>query len=182
LNSQTQGVLILSIAVVGLAGTALIIIGAQNCGGYIVDYCSGTVKTVTLSSANLYDGTTAVSSANASSLLMSFNNPGSETYITSLSIWQATTTVTYPNSTSVITKIYPENNVTITSWQDSTDSTGQINFSVHSNATELLSGKVTSFSFYPRTVSQINITADETWNFVVDFANGQSVSGSLLSE
>ena len=42
--------------------------------------------------------------------------------------------------------------------------------------------QLTSFTFYPWSNSAEVIETGQTYNYVIDFANGQSVSGSLIAE
>jgi hypothetical protein len=144
----------------------------------------GAVKTVTLTSADFFGGLTASSSSDPAkaSLVVSFYNPGADTYISSISVREfGNITVTYPNSTIVMTTIASKG-IVVTTWQSSGNSSNQIDFSVHSPANLLNSGTVSSFSYYPRTSSPVNITAGDEWNYKIIFANGQSVSGSLISQ
>ncbi len=125
--------------------------------------CDASYPGLTLSSANFYDGLTGSSSnPPKANLSISFNNPEAETYVTSLSV--------------------TEERITITTWQDGENSTSLIDFSVHSPANVIASGKVTNLTYYPRTAFPVNITAGEDWNYVIVLANGESVSGSLISE
>src|SRR5579872_3027466 len=97
--------------------------------------CSGTVRVVTLSSATLYHGVSATpSSGSSASLLISLNNPGSSTYITSLELTDAnlTTVATWYNRTQSQTVINDINgtliayvpgsgtNLTFTQWDNNT--------------------------------------------------------------
>jgi hypothetical protein len=41
---------------------------------------------------------------------------------------------------------------------------------------------VTLFTYYPESASQQQITTGQTFNYIINFANGQSVSGSLIAQ
>jgi len=43
-------------------------------------------------------------------------------------------------------------------------------------------GAVTSFTFYPWAAAAQSILTGQTFNYVINFANGQSVSGSLIAQ
>lgn len=67
------------------------------------------------------------------------------------------------------------------SWQNSSSSSGTIDFQTHSANDRLVSDKVTFFDFYPTNVS-VNIIAGYVYNYVIEFSNGDSVSGSLIAQ
>lgn len=128
----------------------------------------GNVKTVTLVSATLYGGVTAsTSQAATSSLTLSLNNPGTATTITSLTL----------TGTGISA---------ITSWDASSgNGSNTINFGaayVAGGVNALSSNSVTPFAFYPYSASSQSITTGQTFNYVITFANGQSVSGSLIAQ
>jgi hypothetical protein len=168
-----------------IAGSVFLAIGSfQECLN-----CNDIVKTVTISSAFLYGGLTESSSnLTEANLFISFNNPGAETYITSLSITLVVTMTTTnvnanPQLTSATTASASSNNgVTIVTWRGSENSTSQINFSANSQANALASDKLTTFDYFPRTVSPMNITAGEVWDDEIMFANGQSDFGTIVAQ
>jgi len=91
MKTATKTQILLVTSVVVFAGTIFIGIDIVNtvwpCDFNI---CSDIVKTVTLSSAELYGGSLATTSTNGTSdLSISLNNPGSTTYITSLTLQAA---------------------------------------------------------------------------------------------
>ena len=43
-------------------------------------------------------------------------------------------------------------------------------------------GQVTSYTFYPLRSTSGPITTGQVFNYVINFANGQSVSGSLIAQ
>ena len=110
MKDQTKVLLILSLGVIMIAGSAIFVYSTQPCA--FPNVCSGHVTTVTLASATLYAGTTAFSFIPAKvSFVFALNNPGDVTYISSLSMWQDNQTIRYPNnpnSTSAITTITPK--------------------------------------------------------------------------
>jgi len=126
------------------------------------------VETVTLSSATLYGGVTAsASSAATSSLTISLNDPGSATTITSVSLTGAGIT-------------------TATQWQTAAGAgTTTVNFGQAYTAgspNAMGPDAVTSFTFYTWSAASQPILTGQTFNYVINFANGQSVSGSLIAQ
>jgi len=167
--------------------------------------CDANVKTVTLSSAYLYGGSTATAATPAnSSFLLQFNNPESSTYITSLSLSSygspsatgdplanttdialGPTTLSLQASTasSSSTRMNTTSaEVNVTTWQTGRNSSELIDFSRNSPANTLNSGQVSSFTFYPRTSVPKSIIPGSTFNYAVTFSNGESVSGSLIAQ
>lgn len=129
--------------------------------------CDNSVKTVTLSSATLYSGNVATASSGATAkLFFSLDNPGSRTYITSLTL--------------------SGNGVNITSWDNSTQPSSKGNlipFVSGYSGDVLFSGKVTSFTYCPERIgSSEEIVGAQTYNYVINFQNGESVSGSLTAQ
>ena len=150
-----------------IAGTLVL---ALVVGAYTFGLFGSNVKTVTLSSATLYGGVSADPVTTAtSSLTLSLNNPGSASAITSLTL--TGTGLQSP----------------ITTWSGVPNAGGaQI---VFVNSYDSLSiynalspGQVTSYTFYPSTSASVPITTGQTFNYVINFANGQSVSGSLIAQ
>jgi hypothetical protein len=126
------------------------------------------VESVTLSSATLYGGTTATGSSPASSsLVIGFSNPGSTTYATSV-------TLIGSGIGSII------------AWDSSSAPSSSNNQIVWTSAgagiNSLPGGEVSSFTWYPVSSSAQSILTGEVFNYQVDFANGQSVSGSLIAQ
>ncbi len=129
--------------------------------------CDNSVETVTLSSATLYRGNIATASSGATaSLFFSLDNPGARTYITSLTL--------------------SGNGVNITSWDNTTQPSSMGNlipFVSGYSGDVLFSGKVTSFIYYPERIgSSEEIVDAQTYNYVINLQNGQSVSGSLIAQ
>ncbi len=137
-------------------------------GAYTFGLFGSNVKTITLTSATLYGGVSVTASqAATSSLGLSLNNPGSLTEISSL-------TLTGTGLSSAIT-----------GWCASATAncpTPVVFGSTANNENNLTAGAVTTFTFYPKTVTSFSITTGQTFNYVINFANGQSVSGSLIAQ
>jgi hypothetical protein len=199
-GTKTQVLLIASIMV--FAGAIYISLDIVNtvwpCEFNI---CSGNVKTVTLASAYLYSGNLSTSSRNATaSFTFSLNNPGSTTYITSLTVSSSgvTTVSTWYNRTRSQTVINSINgtiiafipgsggNLTITQWADNSEASvfsNNVNFSSSDTGNNVLgSAKATSFTFYPEGSSAQRISAGQVFDYIISFQNGQSVSGSLIAQ
>jgi flagellin-like protein len=159
-----KGVTPVIATIILIAGTLVL---ALVVGAYTFGLFGSNVKTVTLSSATLYGGVTASSSVAAtSSLTLAINNPGSATTISSVTLTGA--------------GISP-----VSSWDTSSASGtagSTVNFATQSNANAMAAGAVTSFTFYPWSSSSQPITTGQTFNYVINFANGQSVSGSLIAQ
>jgi hypothetical protein len=170
--------------------------------------CTGTVDTVTLAMAYLYSGSLANSTSGATAYLyFSLNNPKSTTYITSLTLsssdvtqvtqntfYNGTSLETVTDGTVVVYSTISErgnNNLTTTLWDNDShpsSSHNLINFNSKSSSSEvnaIPSGTVTTFTYYPAVTassSSEKILSGQVYNYVITFANGQSVSGSLAAE
>ena len=142
--------------------------------GFPYTFCSfgSNVKTVTLSSAYLYAGHIASNSSSSTSRFeIAFNNPSctENTYVNSL-------TLTGSSLSS-----------SITAWDNSSNPSSYrnlIDFSSGRPNNNLLSAaNVTAVTFYPANLSGStqSIISGEVYNYVANFANGQSVSGSLIA-
>jgi flagellin-like protein len=164
-RSNKKGVTPVIATIILIAGTLVL---ALVVGAYTFGLFGSNVKTVTLSSGTLYGGVTASSSVPAtSSLTISLNNPGSATTISSITL-----------TGSGIS--------TITQWQLAAGSgTNTVNFGATyapGGANAMSPGSVSSFTFFPWSSSSQSITTGQTFNYVINFANGQSVSGSLIAQ
>jgi len=148
-----------------IAGTLVL---ALVVGAYTFGLFGSNVKTVTLSSATLYGGVTASATITAtSSVTFSLNNPGSATTITGISLTGAGIT-------------------TVSNWQVASGAgTATVNFAqayTNGSPNAMGPGAVTSFTFYPWSAASQPILTGQTFNYVINFANGQSVSGSLIAQ
>jgi flagellin-like protein len=156
-------------------------------GAYTFGLFGSNVKTVTLTSATLYGGVTSANGVVAtSSLGISLNNPGSQSYITTLTLTGTglTAPITLWDNTSAAQGA--ANEIVFSS---GTYQTGAASCSVATwNWNTMCAGQVTSFNFYPgppgtlRSGASAQITTGQTFNYVINFANGQSVSGSLIAQ
>ena len=145
-----------------IAGTLVL---ALVVGAYTFGLFGSNVKTVTLSSATLYGGTELLASGTptgTSYIVFSLNNPGSSSSITG-------ETLTGSGISS------------ITTWEDSGGTT--VNFGATGLGVDnaLTGGQVTSYTYYPYGFAQ-SIVTGQVYNYVITFANGQSVSGSLIAQ
>jgi flagellin-like protein len=145
---------------------AATIVLALVVGAYTFGLFGSNVKTVTLSSATLYGGaetpsTSSPALAGATYLVFSLNNPGSASSISSV-------TLTGSGISSV------------SAW-DLSGSASNIAFASTNNvANSMPGGAVTAFSYYA--VGTQTITTGQVYNYVINFLNGQSVSGSLIAQ
>jgi hypothetical protein len=140
-----------------------------GCNDWFSPCDGGSVKTVALSSATLYAGQSATNSTPATSkLTFALDNPGSTTHISSLIL-----------SISNTSKI--------TTWDNASQVSSQTNLisfnsTVYSAGITMKYGAVTSFTYYPASTSPKQIIREQTYDYVINFQNGQSVSGSLITE
>ena len=124
--------------------------------------------TVALSSATLYHGVSATSgTAATASIALTLNNPGSATYISALTMTGASIG-------------------TITAWDNSTAASSLGNLVVFSSShpgnNAIAPSFATSFTYYPVNVSFQSITVGQLFTYIINFANGQSISGSLIAQ
>jgi len=179
MKGSKRGVTPVIATIILIAGTLVL---ALVVGAYTFGLFGSNVKTVTLSSATLYGGTAASSAAvGTSSLTFSLNNPGSNSYITSITVTGA----------GLLTPI--------TAWDNSSairGSTNTVNFGSASMAANgcptptwnnnvLCPGQVSSFTLYLEQGASnpgVAITTGQTFNYVMNFQNGQSVSGALIAQ
>jgi flagellin-like protein len=160
MKNGKKGVTPVIATIILIAGTLVL---ALVVGAYTFGLFGSNVKTVTLSSATLYGGTEAalITGASTAYITFSLNNPGTGSTVTGL-------TLTGSGITAV------------TNWYVS----GGASFSqspAQIGSNSLPGGQVTSYTYFPFGVSQ-PITTGQTYNYVVTFANGQSVSGSLIAQ
>ena len=166
MRSRKRAVTPVIATIILIAGTLVL---ALVVGAYTFGLFGSNVKTVTLSSATLYGGVTAyTATAATSSLTMSLNNPGSATTITGI-------TLTGAGITSV------------TGWDTASGASAapSLQFTAYTagNPNAMSPGAVTSFTFYPwGAAASQSILTGQTFNYVITFANGQSVSGSLIAQ
>ncbi len=165
-GSSKKGVTPVIATIILIAGTLVL---ALVVGAYTFGLFGSNVKTVTLSSGTLYGGVTADPvTAATSSLTISLNNPGSATTISSITL-----------TGSGIS--------TITGWDTGSLSSAAANVNFNQgytsgNPNAMGPGAVTSFTFFPWSAASQSITTGQTFNYVINFANGQSVSGSLIAQ
>lgn len=154
------------IATIILLSSSLVL--ALVVGAYTFGLFGSNVKTLTISSIVLYGGVTATANqAATSSFGLSVNNPGSATTIASITL-----------TGSGITPI--------TIWDlNASSGSGFVNFSspyTPGGDNGVDPGTVSQFTFYPFSNSPQMILSGETLNYVISFANGESVSGTLVGQ
>ena len=159
MNSHKKGVTPVIATIILIAGTLVL---ALVVGAYTFGLFGSNVKTVTLSSATLYGGTEQASTglpiaSGATYMTFALNNPGSISTITGITLTGAGVS-------------------SISTWETS----GGTDFGT-SPYNVLAAGQVTSYTFYPYGTIQ-SITTGQTFNYVISFANGQSVSGSVIAQ
>jgi hypothetical protein len=159
---------VISIATL-FAASGMFLLTGSNAGGCGNGFSlSSNVCAVTLTSATLYTGVTdSPSSSATSNFTFVLNNPLASTTIISLAL------TGYGLSQ-------------ISSWSSTPNGKNPIDFqssySGHgANAVNATSNM--SFTFYPFTNSSVErINASQIYNYVIFFANGQSISGSLIAQ
>jgi flagellin-like protein len=166
-----KGVTPVIATIILIAGTLVL---ALVVGAYTFGLFGSNVKTVTLASATLYGGISGLTSKldrNTTSLGVSLNNPGSATTITSLEL----------TGTSLTTPLQAWN---FTTGQSSQSSAAGYVFGTGTSPTapDMLAGQVNSYTFYALAATYLAVTTGQTYNYVINFANGQSVSGSLIAQ
>ncbi len=156
-------------AVTPVIATIILIASTLVIGMVLAVFTSGifgaNVVMISLTSGVLYSGTTSDSATSAtSSLSAALNNPGPATYISGISL-------TGSGISSIST--WCNSNVV---------ACAQINFANSGTGNALGPGQVTTLVFYPATPTSITLRPGETFNYVISFANGQSISGSLVAQ
>ena len=126
------------------------------------------VSNITVAEASLYGGVSATSSSQGTaSLLLAFNNPNSSTYITSIILVS-------PSGT------------TINAWDNSTSASSASNLIVFSSShpgdNAVPGSQISFFTYYPASSSAIQLAHGQTFQYVVYFASGFFVAGSLVSQ
>jgi flagellin-like protein len=160
-RGSKKGVTPVIATIILIAGTLVL---ALVVGAYTFGLFGSNVKTVTLSSATLYGGNEPIAIGNppasgATYMTFALNNPGSASTITSI-------TLTGAGITSV------------TQW-GTASGTGYLT----SPNNALAAGQVSSYTFYPYGNAAVQaITTGQTFNYVISFGNGQSVSGSVIAQ
>lgn len=128
---------------------------------------SGNITGITTAEAVLYGGQTATISSNATaSLLIGFYNPNSTTYISAIVLESS-------NLTPIIT------------WDNSSAYSSSKNLDTFSSIRigDTISRGLTSvFTFYPASTSVVSVLPGQTYQYVVFFATGAYVEGSLIAQ
>ena len=128
---------------------------------------SGNITQITPSEAVLYSGRSATSSENATaSLLLGFYDPNSTTYITSVVLQSPSLSpvIAWDNSSSV------------------SSGANLISFSSMHIGDTITGGLTSVFTLYPVSSSPVTIFQGQTYQYVVFFASGGSVEGSLTAQ
>jgi hypothetical protein len=128
----------------------------------------GNISEITVSEAVLYSGESATSSSAATaSLLIGFYNPNSTTYMTSMVLESAdflAPVIVWDNSSAAST------------------ASNQVSFSSIHIGNTISRGLTSVFTLYPESPSSVTLVSGETYQYVVFFANGSYVEGSLVAQ
>lgn len=126
------------------------------------------VSNITVAEASLYGGASATSSSQGTaSLLLAFNNPNSSTFITSI----------------ILVSPYGP---TINAWDNTTSASSAANLVVFSSShpgdNAVPGAQISFFTFYPESSNPIQLPHGQTFQYVVYFASGFFLAGSLVSQ
>lgn len=172
LRAQKKAVTPVIATIILIAGTLVL---ALVVGAYTFGLFGSNVKTVTLSSATLYGGQEPVGigvpTSSASYIVVSLNNPGSTS---------AVSAITLTGSGIVAVATWEFSNGTACNFAIASSS-NPVGVGTGEWGNGLPGGQVTSYYFYPYGTTQ-QITTGQTFDYVINFANGQSVSGSLIAQ
>jgi len=127
----------------------------------------GNISQITVSEAVLYPGQIATTSSEANaSLLIGFYNPNSATYITSMILESSSfaPVINWDNSSAVST------------------SANQVSFSSMHIGNTISSGLTSVFTLYPASSFSAVVIPGQTYQYVIFFANGSYVEGSLVAQ
>jgi hypothetical protein len=155
-------------------------------GAYTVGLFGGNVKTIQLDGAALFSGPLPVSPTcsvgNSAYAIVSFNNQGADTNITNIGITGSSlnTTVSVYSFTNsnVCTLIGPA------SFPRPVVSNGTtISYvTISTNQPNIAAGTVTSLTLYFGGAASSYLAIAQTFSYVIYFANGQTISGALISQ
>lgn len=168
-GKSKKGVTPVIATIILIAGTLVL---ALVVGAYTFGLFGSNVKTVTLSSATLYGGQADPSAGQGGSYVtFSLNNPGSASNITGVTV-----------TGSGITAVSGFDNATFAGSCTGTCASVFTGVSGGIANSNLAGGKVTSYTWYLAGTTNQPITTGQTFNYVINFANGQSVSGALIAQ
>jgi hypothetical protein len=127
----------------------------------------GNISQITTSEAVLYSGNTATASSGGNaSLLIGFYNPNASTYVTSIILES-------PTFSPIFT------------WDNSSQPSAPSNQLTYSSATldnSVSRGLTSVFNLFPATTSSVKIVSGQTYQYLVFFASGAFVQGSLTAQ
>lgn len=137
-------------------------------GAYSYGMFGANVKEVLLTSVALYDGLAGnnLTTTATSFMVLTLRNPGLATNITSLSLQESGL------------------RTPITVWS-LTPGAARGNSLFSNGLNTVAGGKSTSFTIYPIGVSSsssVAILTGQTYDYIISFGNGQSISSSLVAE
>lgn len=191
-ESQSAITNISKIVIIALFALVIVISGTAWISFQPTQRCYD-VCVVTLYSLQLRSGSTASDSSLASSnFTFALTNPGSTTYISSISLWSRNLTgpISYWSESNNKSGIVTLDEQTTIAWNlgngTTTSEIEQLNQAVHSvNGPNQLNASVKnqSFTFFPVTGNEtIQIINGQNCNFIISFLNGQSISGSVVAQ
>ncbi len=159
LRNSKKGITPVIATIILIAGTLVL---ALVVGAYTFGLFGSNVKTVELQSATLYvqGGKTGGGVTENTTLNIALTNPGSSTTITALSVSGGAISGQFASWAFHVAGVGPATS-TLTSG---------VNLVTASNSTAIIPGIGGS------------LTAGQTYNYVITFANGQSISGSIIAQ
>lgn len=134
-------------------------------GAYSSSLLGPNVDQVQLVSILLYDGDTAdnITTTASASLILVLKNPDVATLISSIELSS------------------PALDVPITSWSV-TDAPQSGNSFFVNGQNELAGGSTNSFTIYPVQSPPMDISVGGTFDYLIEFSNGQSISGAIIAQ
>ena len=163
MKNSKRGVTPVIATIILIAGTLVL---ALVVGAYTFGLFGSNVKTVTLTSGNLFAGTMSGSAGTANAtgspyISMALNDPGTKTTISSFGLTGSQSGVSASAAYCVV-------------------GTGGTCAAIATNIPNLTAGAVTSLTLWFYGTG--SLVSGQTYNYVISFANGQSVSGSLIAQ
>ena len=139
---------------------AVTLVLALVVGAYTFGLFGSNVKTIQLTSAILSSGAATTTSASGSNFLLTFNNPGGSTNISSIALTSGGQTVSVP---------------TYYKCTSPTSCTAIVTFA---DAFVIANGAGEQATVYFGAV----LNSGNTYSYVITFTNGQSITGSLIAQ
>jgi flagellin-like protein len=162
LGCKRKGVTPVIATILLIAGTVVL---ALVVGAYTFGLFGSNVKTIQLNSATLFGGplptSLTCSPTNSAYIALAINDPGATTNISGI-------TLTGSSLTTTVSSYYLKS--------------GTCTLISSQNQPGISGGSITSIGIYFGGSSPSSMKTGQVINYVINFANGQSVAGSLLAQ